>query len=236
MPHPRRTAYAGLPLAVLLALAGCSDAEPPTDAAPDVSATVTSSPSATPTSKATQPGPSVTADPGDPAPSTPAKPVCEAVAGLRDGAWEGPIALDVESEGGDSEFDDSAGTGSLRVLVEDGKVVTGTWTTRWRSTGRAKTEQAEAEITLTGTIGGKVSGAARQPVLNGTWRVRGTAVVTKPSEHRIPIDESGTRTAKLTPRSTGCDDVIGVFFTSFESKDALVTFTGEGTWKGRRVD
>lgn len=230
----RHRAALALPLSVLLALSGCSSDDDPEAGSPSASTSPTASAtsSASPSTSA-----SASARPSAAASTSPAPEpvVCEAVAGLREGTWEGPVSWRITSDGGGADFTDTGGAGSLRVVVADGKVVTGSWSARWRSVGRARTEQAEAEVTLNGTIGGRITGTARQPVLTGTWRVQGKAVVIRPRKSTVPIDESGSRTAPLSPRSTGCDDVVGAFSASFVSKEAQVTFTGKGTWKGRRV-
>lgn len=224
-------------LVAVLALAGCAaESEPSPESSavvtPDTAAPATPPPTSSPTASPPTASATTAPDLGTPGPTP-----CPAIAGLRDGTWEGPITVELSSDG-DAEFVASRGTGTLRVVVDGGEVADGSWTARWRSTGRAETEQASATITLVGTIGGTVSGTAADPTLTAAWRVRGTAEVTRPGRRTVPIDESGTVAARLAARvaaRSGCERVRAVFRTSFTSKEAQATFTGDGVWQGRKV-
>lgn len=155
---------------------------------------------------------------------------------IPDGAWQGPITMDVDGKGGNAAFTSSKGTGTMKVVVENGSVKSGTWSLAWHSTGHAETAQASATVNLNAKIAGKVTGPAAKPVVSGSWNLHGKATVTKPRVLTVPIDESGQDAETMTVESTSCDQVTGTFLPSFNSKDAAATFTGTARWVGARME
>ncbi|HET6152738.1 MAG TPA: hypothetical protein VFE15_07260 [Marmoricola sp.] len=237
MPRIPRASLAVLAVP-LLALTGCgsSGSKPAADAsAPTTSPTVIDTGTADTPSQPT--GSETTASSGASDTPTDASTACPdiAKATIPDGSWTGPITMDVDGKGGSAGFGSTKGTGTMSVVVAGGSVTSGSWSVHWHSQGHADTGQAAATITLTGTIGGTVTGPATKPVLPGTWRIKGTATITKPVHASSPVDDTGKDSETMAVSSTVCDHVSGTFLPSFNSKDAAATFTGTARWEGRRA-
>lgn len=235
MRRPRPLPAALLGITAALALTACgSDA--PENA--DPATTSSSAPASSPPDGASSGTPSGTTSPsGTPTTDATDSPAgCGVVPGrLPDGTWAGPIAMDVDGRGGDAGFASSKGRGTMRLVVADGTVTSGTWTVAWRSRGTADTGQAAATLTLRGRIAGSVKGPAGKPVLDGTWSLNGQVHITKPVDQRAPVSETGTGTETLEVTDVSCETVTGTFLPSFNSKDAAATFTGTATWVGKPV-
>ena len=79
-----------------------------------------------------------------------------------------------------------------------------------------------------------MKGTAAKPVMPDTWRIVGTAKVTRPVQTSAPFDETGKDSETLTIKDSTCDQVTGTFVPSFNSKETAATFTGTAEWVGRR--
>jgi hypothetical protein len=210
---------------VLLALAGCGAEAGPRDAGPVNPTTGT-------TSTTPAPAPPVETDPSPTAPRTTSKRCGPHV--VPDGTWDGPLALDVRGRGRSTTFTSSTGRGTIHLVVAGGKVTAGTWSVRWTSDGHVETPDAAARVHVRGTITGTATGAAARPRMEGSWRIVGRAVITKPVHDTAPIDETGPDRESLAVTTQGCDAVTGTFRPSFPSKDMQATFSGRATWTGTR--
>jgi hypothetical protein len=235
MPRIPRTPLAVLAVPLLaLSACGSSGSKPAADASG--SAAPTSASTGAPDSSGSPSTTAGSATANSTATPTGSPTICPdlAKATIPDGSWTGPITMAVDGKGGSAAFASTEGTGTMAVVVAGGKVTSGSWSVHWHSHGHADTGQAAATITLAGTIGGTVTGPATKPVLPGTWRVKGTATITKPVHASSPVDDTGNDSETMQVASTVCDQVTGTFLPSFNSKDAAATFTGTARWDGRR--
>jgi hypothetical protein len=143
--------------------------------------------------------------------------------------------MDVQGRGGRSTFTSSTGHGVLRMVVAHGFVSSGTWSVRWTSTGHAETSQAAADLEIAGLIRGRVGGTAAEPVVRGTWSIRGAAHITRPVHSTAPVRDHGAETETMTLAGTSCESVAGSFVPSFSSRSAAATFRGTARWTGTPV-
>ena len=220
MTGSRRVAVAAL--LSLLVMTGCASGEEKPH--PGASGAGTSHPEG-PAGASTTPTP--TATPIDCPP--------HGAAVIPDGTWDGPVTLDVTGVAGLAPTK-SSGSGELHAVVQGGKVVQGTWRVTWHSVGHGTTNGAEATVALDAEIAGNVKGAAAEPVVHGAWSISGTARFTEPVTATVPVAESGQDNATITVKTTDCDTVIGTFVPSFNTKNAMASFSGTARWVGHRVD
>ncbi len=220
-----RQAFPGaLATVAFLLLSGCGQATP----------TSPTTPAATPAT--TAPGATLTPTTPTPTPSPTVKPskvACPAVGPIPDGSWTGPLTMHVTSSPGKG-FVTSRGTGSLRIVVARGRVTGGRWSLHWLSRGHVDTGQAAASIVLPTTLTGTTRGSAAKPLLSATWRIHGTATITKPVHQSIPFNETGQVSNALRITSLSCNQVTGSVPLSFASKDAQESFSGTARWFARR--
>jgi len=217
MTGSRRVAIAAL--LALLVTTGCSSGEDKGPSASGASTTDTPGPaeaSATPT-------------------ATPIDCPPHGAAVIPDGTWDGPVTLDVTGVAGLAPTK-SSGSGELHAVVQGGKVVQGTWRVTWHSVGHGTTNGAQASVALDAEIAGNVKGAAAEPVVHGAWSISGTARFTEPVTATVPVAESGQDNATMTVKTTDCDTVAGTFVPSFNTKNAMASFSGTARWVGHRVD
>lgn len=208
-------------------LTSCGDDSKAATSVPDTSPAATATPTNTPSST---PSTSASSTPQAQAPSG-----CGATGTvIPDGNWHGPITIDVHGDGATSDYADSRGTGQLTLIVRNGRVSSATWSLTWKSHGQAESGGATATVDLTGKVTGSAKGTATKPVLAGTWRIKGTAHVTRPAQSTAPFDESGTDQERLTVRASTCAQVAGTFVPSFTSKETAATFSGTAEWIGTR--
>lgn len=213
-------------LALVGVLTSCGDAKAGS-VGPTTSPTATATPTSTPSSTRSA---SASASP-----RTQVSSECDATRTvIPDGSWHGPITMDVRGDSGSSSYADSRGTGELSLLVHNGRVSSGTWSLTWKSHGRAESGGATATVDLTGTVTGTAKGTASTPVLDGTWRIKGIAHVTRPTQSSAPFDETGIDQERLTVRAGTCAQVTATFVASFKSKETAATFSGTAEWLGTR--
>ncbi|RNL60475.1 hypothetical protein EFK50_19320 [Nocardioides marmoriginsengisoli] len=232
MPYLRPVPATVLAVVAAIGLTGCGK-EDPGFTFPDP-VTTTTGPTATTSTGSTPGATEGTSPPATPtdAPST-GSPGCPAATAIPDGTWSGPLAVALHGVGGTSQFTDSPATGTLRLTVANGKVTGGAWNLGWNSEGSAKSQGTEAFIKVAGSIRGSVAGSAKKPALAGTWRLDGSAGLVLPEKTQAPVRDSGTEKTTLTIASADCRTASGTLRISFDSKETLATFSGNGSWAGK---
>lgn len=239
----RAAAHVSL-LALATGLAGCGGADAAQSSAPTISVETPAHPgeqtsSASPTAPTGLPEPTGTPEAtGTPEPtlaSPSPTPRCDLTAGtIPEGRWQGPITMEVHARGDESGYEDSTGTGRLRLSVRAGKVTGGSLRIVWTSHGEAETDEASATVDLTGKIDGTAHGTAGRPRLTAPWSIAGTATVTRPVESSAPFHEIGRASAPAKVGSVNCARVLATFVLTLDSKEAATTFTGTAKWVGSR--
>ncbi len=222
MSRMRQTPAAALVAAALVVVAGCGKSAPaaaPTPTPLPISTTAAGA-TLTPVTPTATPTPSV----------KPSKVACPAVGPIPDGRWVGPLTMRVTSRSGGKGFASSQGSGTLRVVVTDGRVSSARWSLHWISRGQVDTGQAAASILLPTSLTGTGHGSALRPALTAIWTIRGTATITKPVHESIPFTDTGSVSGALRITALTCTTVSGSFPVSFTSKDAQAAFSGTARW------
>ncbi|MCZ4498338.1 MAG: hypothetical protein JWQ74_891 [Marmoricola sp.] len=156
---------------------------------------------------------------------------------IPDGTWSGPISMDVKGQGGGaSGFAKSAGTGTLTMIVANGKIASGKWAVDWASAGTSTMSGTSSTIKVNGHVAGKVNGSTAKPTLPGDFALTGKAYVKAGGTLvAVPIDFDGHTTEKMSLLSISCEHVSGSFVPSFNSNAGNgVSFTGNARWEGQR--
>jgi len=181
------------------------------------------------------------AKPDDPAAPPGAAP-CEVgsdLTSIPDGTWSGPISMDVKGSGGGAKGSaSSAGSGTLTVIVANGKIASGKWAVDWKSAGTATANGTSSTIKVDGHVAGKVEGSTAHPSLPGSFSISGkTYVDAGGTTVAVPIDFDGKTTEKMKLLSISCSHVSGSFIPSFNDNAAGgAKFTGSARWEGQKKE
>lgn len=223
MSRMRQASAAALVMAATLVVAGCGKSAPAAAPTPTPLPISTTAAGATlaPVTPTASPTPTV----------KPSKVACPAVGPIPDGRWAGPLTMRVATRSGGKGMASSPGTGTLRVVVTNGRVTSARWSLHWLSRGHVDTGQAAASIVLPTSLIGTGQGSALKPALTAVWTIHGTATITKPVHESIPFTDTGQVSGGLRIDSLTCSTVSGSFPVSFASKDAQASFSGTARWE-----
>jgi len=154
-----------------------------------------------------------------------------------DGTWTGPIGFDVTGQPSSASGSiQSTGGGTLTMTVQQGKVVDGTWSASFDSTGSIDVAGGSGRIQWlhVDISGGTVSGSASAPDLIATSSLDGSIAVAAGGVNvAVPISQAGPATATMTVQEVTCAQVTATFIPSFNaSTGGAASFSGVATWTG----